>query len=486
MFKEVNQWYNPKNFVINVLNVGSDPELFKSLVIANSFLLGFLTAISKILDRPSTLVWDSIGTQELYILIIVVFNIIFLQLLPYILFDKDPESTRFRRLYLESIMLSLGSDILIIDNLDRIEYKQLHDFLEVINWLDNSNMKILILADINELVAIYKAGNHYSEYSDEKVKSYFRKYFNSTVDYLNKEDVYAQATIDFCRKNSIRTNKISYLKLVTLFKHLPENFEYRELEEYYDFILDHHELYSIDLIFLLYYDKNFNNISRFARIPRINDALDFDYFEEVISLILNDYSNSKRLSEYLELTKESMYIDSEYNYKDDIEANHCLENTMYIREAVVALHGMNSIDIICKHADEKLPGNVSFLSDDETKLVNILSLINKYVFDSYWVKLVQKENFLVSQESVSDNINYNFNNGEHSKTISKKIILCFLTIPITQYKGNAKFEKVWGQFIYNNDLVYEEKIDYKSFIRTIIFCFKQWCNRTWKGCKYGR
>lgn len=466
IFKQLCKWYSVDNIIINIMNIWSNPELLKYIVLANTVLIGSLGVITDVLVKIITNEsFQSIWNISNITIILVIANLIFLQLLPYLVFDNDPKSTKYRKLYLDHIVCSLNNKILILDNLDRIEYEQLIDMLEVVNYMNKLNVNILTLAEKDELINTLKTNNRYGELSKPKLESYLRKYFEDTINYISKSQYYTRETIKYCSVNNIRVSNWTQHKLFNLFACMPDEFEYRELNQFHNLIIKMHSRMTIDLLLLVFFDITLSAnriISDERLMPELyigsSGILSGVKFGKILEqLITNECEANVYM--YLNEVKNETPIENRERYIFDDELTY--ENVQFFRATSKPIDDILKVEKIYGEHNLRrniscvLPGDYKFLNDEEEKILSLL----KYGLKAY--DIYQARDYFLEHQPSAVSCEYIISIGAKkigdSKNIFRKLYYCIKRKMIDYQNEAVDYHKIWGQYMYD---FYIERYDF--------------------------
>lgn len=289
---------------------------------------------------------------------------------------------------------------------------------------------------------------------------------------MSQGEVYAQATIDFCRRNNIRATKLTYLKLCELLSIVPEDFEFRELEQYHELILDYYEFFTLDVILLIYFDMHFNKKRRINKIVRVQSVEEKQNFIINLEPIFNDFVEDKdqqAIERYLSLTYDSMACNDVYIFADDYNSKYRFENVAFLigQTSSTKKYGI-SLDLVNNNLS--LPGDNDFLNKDEEKIRALFIIYNKYVFHSRLNTEIKQEVFLLSRDTIVEELEFFTENSINNKNVIQKFLSKQIIYMLKSYNGDINYEKVWGQFVY--DIEFDFKLSSPLVIDFVIVMLK--------------
>lgn len=229
-FKALTSPYKIDNIKINLINLVSDPSLIKVIIITNVTFIPLLLLLKDVLLTGPT---DQVNSYSLLFKLVFLLNLIAVAFLPYITMEKDVNSNKHRKLYLDLICNSCSyTDIVVFENLDRLDWNEINDVLEVINHLNERQKNVVVPADLDYI----KFESKFYVKGDESSKKYQSLYFNRYFKEVIKIPSEAEAKCTkmksmFKEKNEfIAKYEWHYIKEI-IEKHAPK-IDARELEGY--------------------------------------------------------------------------------------------------------------------------------------------------------------------------------------------------------------------------------------------------------------
>lgn len=297
---------NYKNLRVNLRTLVRNPDLLVTVSAMNLALITFINfcmeifALKPIVENNISVIYS----------IIILFNFFLLQVLPFIVFSKDLQSNRFRNLYLSLIVNNLKNEILVIENLDRLNENEVNSVLEIVNYLNEEGIKIIVTADIDYLRDIkefsYIGNNEFYK------TNYLNRYFKEVIVIPTTPATKRNTLLQILNEQNIFVAKYESWLILFILKLYPNKCNIRELEhfsEYYKSIDIRNQvsfelfLYLNDIKPLGYYDQ-----------ATMDEHLKKDW-KNVVKAATNSnlYDNNSQLVSSLDCSIELLLTDS-YHY----------------------------------------------------------------------------------------------------------------------------------------------------------------------------
>ncbi len=199
MFRALTKPFGSINLKLNILNFLKNPELIYILIGLN---LAYVPVLA-LIKQPYLI--DDQGVNQphlaLIILTVGVLNLVILQILPYIVFSRDISNNRFRKMYLDLMTSQVENEVLVIENLDRLEWVEINEVLEILNYLKDNGKKVVVTADFEYLKFKYK--QHLNKEGKDYVGSYFNRYFKDAI-YIPLSTQYKLKTLlEFAKRERV-------------------------------------------------------------------------------------------------------------------------------------------------------------------------------------------------------------------------------------------------------------------------------------------
>ncbi len=179
VLKSLTKQWSSINFKANLIQLFSNFDLMSVIIVYNLAFLPLIAIFSDLFINEGVL-----NVENLMYLVIgfAILNYLLIQLLPFIVFSKDVNSNRFRKLYLDLISISSYKKIIVFENLDRMTWGDINGVLEIINVLNETQCTVIVAADKEylETMSIYNETNETK--SAEYSKKYLYRYFKEIVE----------------------------------------------------------------------------------------------------------------------------------------------------------------------------------------------------------------------------------------------------------------------------------------------------------------
>lgn len=228
MFRAITSPFRSINLKLNLKNLVDNPELIYILILINLTFIPVLSIIKEpYLYNNNILIVENI---KLVMIMILFLNLIALQVLPYIVFSRDINNNRFRQMYLELMKSQISDEVLVIENLDRLEWEEINEVLEIVNYL--ADKKIVVTADLNYLVMKYENYTGATDENTVRLENYFSRYFKDTINIPLSIEFKIDALKQIARQNKMFIAPYEY----DIIRSIINQYNYINIRELEDFV----------------------------------------------------------------------------------------------------------------------------------------------------------------------------------------------------------------------------------------------------------
>ncbi|WOO87194.1 P-loop NTPase fold protein [Mollicutes bacterium LVI A0039] len=192
IYKSLSKKADSTKLKFNILNLVKNPELVYIIITLNLAWVPFVALFKEYFVSNGQII-----TEHMHLLIgvIIIINILIIQYLPEINFSKDIQNNRFRKMYLDLIIQYSKKKIVVFENIDRLNFDEVNNVLEIINHLNEHGVKVIVTADIEYLKDESKFNeNKFNRNLDSEMR---RNYFEQYLSRYFKDVIYIPNNIPY-------------------------------------------------------------------------------------------------------------------------------------------------------------------------------------------------------------------------------------------------------------------------------------------------
>ncbi len=189
------------NTKINILNLLKYPELVYIIITLNLAWVPFIALFKEYFLSSQHL--------SLLIILVVVINLLIIQFIPEIIFSKDIHNNRFRRMYLDLIVSYSQNKVIVFENIDRLSFNEINHVLEIINYLNDKNVTVIVNADMDYLYNESKFSENKFQHTNSRDDS--KNYFELYMSRYFKDIIYIPNNVEYkikCLKDLLRQENV--------------------------------------------------------------------------------------------------------------------------------------------------------------------------------------------------------------------------------------------------------------------------------------